>query len=84
MTEGAVGNVKVSGRLWITSGGENRTGKGRKDKQRVRQIGECVYVPSVLYVAAENLFKIFPKSSKLKKNTNFMLDYDLIGLERSS
>lgn len=35
-------------------------------------------------MTAENLLRIFPKGSELKKNTNFMLAYDLTGLDRSS
>lgn len=60
-----------------------KLGQKWSKRQRARQIGEFVYV-SVVYMTAENLFKIFPKSSKLKKNTKFMLDYDLTRLERSS
>ena len=42
---------------------------------------ECVYVLSAVYVTAESLLRIFPKGSKLKKNTNFTLAYDLTGLD---
>lgn len=49
-----------------------------------RNTRECVYVLAAVYVTAENLLRIFPKGSKLKKNTNFTLAYDLTGLDRSS
>lgn len=43
---------------------------------------ECVCVESAM--TAENLLRIFPKGREWKKNTNFMLAYDLTGLDRSS
>lgn len=61
---------------------------GQKQKlektQRARKTRECVYVLSAVYMTAENLLRIFPKESELKKNTNFTLAHDLTGLDRSS
>lgn len=61
---------------------------GQKQKlektHTARKTRECVYVLSAVYMTAENLLRIFPKGSELKKNTNFMLAYDLTGLDRSS
>lgn len=53
-------------------------------RHTARKNRECVYVLSAVYMTAENLLRIFPKGSELKKNTNFTLAYDdLTGLDRS-
>lgn len=53
-------------------------------RNTARKNRECVYVLSAVYMTAENLLRIFPKGSELKKNTNFTLAYDdLTGLDRS-
>lgn len=49
-----------------------------------RNTRECVYVLAPVCMTAENLLRIFPKGSELKKNTNFTLAHDLTGLERGS
>lgn len=75
----------VTGRPWITPGVETgTTTKVGRDTHTARNTRECVYVLSAVYMTAENLLRIFPKGSKLKKNTNFTLAYDLTGLDRSS
>lgn len=58
---------------------------GQKQKlekaHAARKTRECVHVLSAVYMTAESLLRIFPKGSKLKKNTNFTLAYDLTGLD---
>lgn len=58
--------------------------KSWKRHTQLERLGECVYVLSAVHMTAENLLRIFPKGSELKKNTNFTLAYDLTGLDRSS
>lgn len=61
---------------------------GQKQKlektHTARKTRQCVYVLSAVYMTAENLLRIFLKGSRLKKNTNLKLAYDLTGLDRSS
>lgn len=74
----------VTGRPWIKPGVETgTTTKVGKDIHTVRLTRECVYVLSAVHMTAENLLRRFPKGSKLKKNTNFTLAYDLTALDRT-
>lgn len=59
---------------------KNKSCKIRTQLERLR----IVYVLFAECMTAENLLRIFPKGSKLKKNTNFTLDDDLTSLDCSS
>lgn len=74
-----------AGRPSIKPGVETGTKtKVGKYTHTVRKTRECVYVVFPVYVTAENLLRILPKGSQLKKNTNFMLASDLTSLDCSS
>lgn len=53
-------------------------------RHKARRTIECVYVLSAVLMTAKNLLRIFPKGSKLKKNTNLTLANDLTSLDCSS